>query len=114
MTETGGDLYEALRYAQRAQLLAPNVPQIADTVAWVKLKLGWFDDAISTLAKVLVSEPDNAGYRAHMLQALEKTGVHSPKLDGLMAELREKPSPESSQAIVALLGEINGKPQRPK
>lgn len=103
MTETGGDLYEALRYAQRADLLQPGVSQVTDTVGWVKLKLGWIDDALATFVGLVVNEPDNLEYRAHLAAAIEKSGDHSPKLRDLMAVLKKAPGPENTAQIIEML-----------
>jgi tetratricopeptide (TPR) repeat protein len=103
MAETGGDLYEALRYAQRAELLAPGVAQITDTIGWVKLKLGWTDDAVATFVRLVAGEPANVGYRTHLLAALEKSGAHSPKAAELMTVLKKDPDPENTEKIKAIL-----------
>jgi len=103
MAETGGDLYEALRYAQRADLLSPGSAPIADTIGWVKLKLGWTDDAIATFVRLVAGEPANVSYRAHLLAALEKSGAHTPGITELMTALKKDPAPENTDRITTIL-----------
>jgi tetratricopeptide (TPR) repeat protein len=103
MAETGGDLYEALRYAQRADLLSPGNAPIADTIGWVKLKLGWTDDAVATFVRLVAHEPANVSYRAHLLAALEKSGAHTPGIAELMKELKKDPVPENTDRITTIL-----------
>ncbi len=104
LTETGGDLYEALRFARMARQAAPQVDDISDTIAWVSLKLGWTDDALHTLREVVLKQPGNEAMRSHLLAAIDQKGEHSETSDRLRALLAAKPTPENERAIVELLG----------
>jgi tetratricopeptide (TPR) repeat protein len=106
MAETGGDLYQALRYARRAQLLEPKLQQISDTIGWVTLKLGWTDDAVGTFVQLVRSQPANITYRAHLAAALDKMAFRSPAVDELKAALRKEPSPDNEQTIKTLLNRL--------
>ena len=106
MAETGGDLYEALRYAQRAEMLSPGIAPIADTVGWVKLKLGWTDDALATFSRLFVSDPSNLSYRAHFVAALEKSTARPSGMDELITELKKEPEPANTEKILTLMKQI--------
>ena len=93
IAETDGDLYEALRYARLANTLAPGSPEIMDTTGWVALKQGFIDDAVGTFLRVVDRQPENASYRKHLAQAINKAGVHSPASDELVKALLLPPVP---------------------
>jgi hypothetical protein len=109
MAETGGDLYEALRYARRAQMLEPRITQIADTTGWVELKMGWTDDATGIFVRLVTDEPGSPTYRLHLALTLEKGVAHSAELDELIKELRKDPSPENQERIKAIMKQLGQK-----
>jgi tetratricopeptide (TPR) repeat protein len=109
MAETGGDLYEALRYARRARLLEPKIGQISDTIGWISLKLGWYDDAIGIFARLVRDEPNNPAYRTHLAAVLERAPSGSPAAEELKTALKRDPSPGQEQKIRDLLNQLGGK-----
>ena len=57
---------EALPYAERLQDLAPNHPNILDTVGWVQLKNGMAEEAAATLQNAVRLGPDNVAAHYHL------------------------------------------------
>lgn len=103
LAETGGDLYEALRYARLANTLVPGLPEIMDTTGWVALKQGFVDDAVGTFLRVVDKQPENALYRKHLAQAITQSGVHSPASDELIRALLRPPVPGDGVKIQAMI-----------
>ena len=46
MTQTGGNLDEALTLAQRAKQQLPNLTEVSDTIGWIYMKKNLNDSAI--------------------------------------------------------------------
>ena len=103
MTETGGDLFEALRFARLAKQSAPQNPEIADTVGWVTLKLGWVDDAFGTFSDLVRKQPGNKTYRSHLSLANDQRLPRSEAANQLRKALAEEPTPENQKLVVDLL-----------
>lgn len=75
---------EAIGYAQRAVILAPGSPTVADTLAWVQHLLGRDQEAASAMAGVVKAEPANGEIRLHAAVIYAAVG----KLDAAAAELK--------------------------
>ncbi|MES1262448.1 MAG: hypothetical protein ABUS49_11995, partial [Acidobacteriota bacterium] len=106
IADTGGDLYEALRFARRASTLSPRTPAIMDTEAWVALKQGFVDDALGTLLRVVGQEPANIEYRRHLSAAITQRAVRSTASDELVKALNRPPVPGDEEVIRSLLKDL--------
>lgn len=62
----------ALDYATKAAQLAPNSPNVLDTLAWVLHLKGNKQQALDTINKALELEPDNTELQQHKAQILSK------------------------------------------
>jgi tetratricopeptide (TPR) repeat protein len=109
LSESGGDLYESLRYARRAALLAPGNPEIMDTQGWIAMKQGHLDDAIGTFLKNLLREPGKPEFRKHLAMALTQRGVHSPEIDELVKALNAPVVAGDDARILQLLDKTEKK-----
>ena len=67
-----GDAVYALKYAELARALAPNQPQVNDTLGWVLVQLRQTDKGLRYLREAALRTPEDAGIRAHLDQALLK------------------------------------------
>ena len=74
MAESGEDLDEALRLAQSAVAVAPETPQIVDTLGWVYYKRGLSKSAIEQFQKAIEQEPRNGIYHYHLGLAFIQAG----------------------------------------
>jgi len=68
--DTGGDLDQALTYAQRARQQNPDRLEIADTVGQIYLKKGLVDNAIEIFHDLVRRNPKEWQYRYHLGIAL--------------------------------------------
>jgi len=109
LADSGGDLFEALRYARRAQYTQPDSPEIADTIAWISLKQGWIDDALAAFVGLVRKQPGNPIFRNHLVAALDRLEKPAPSILELKTALKAAPSDENNQKILKLMSP----PQKP-
>lgn len=64
----------AMATADKARALAPNNPDVIDTVGWIRLQLGDVDGAIALLRDARLRAPENPLIRYHLASALAKSG----------------------------------------
>jgi putative PEP-CTERM system TPR-repeat lipoprotein len=60
----------ALGHAERARELAPNVPQVNDTLGWVLVSLGQAEKGLRYLREASLRAPDDPQIKDHLNQAL--------------------------------------------
>jgi predicted Zn-dependent protease len=107
LTETGGDLDEAQRLAERAIHKVPDQSNFADTLGWIYLKKKMNDSALAIFRKVVQQESGNPTFRYHLAMVLFEMG----NKQGAKSELNEaqarKPSPDQAQKITELMAKLN-------
>lgn len=69
-----GDIVGAAKHAERARALAPNQPQVNDTLGWVLVRQGQVDKGLRYLREAALRAPDDPEIRSHLEQALAKPG----------------------------------------
>jgi tetratricopeptide (TPR) repeat protein len=106
MSETGEDLDKALTFAQHAQQLAPDKPEIADTVGSIYLKKNLLDEALEIFEENVKKRPDYALFRYHLGLALLQNGDLPKAKQEFEKALANHPSPEESGKIQAQLAKI--------
>jgi putative PEP-CTERM system TPR-repeat lipoprotein len=60
--------------AERAYLLAPGLPQTADTLGWILVQQGQAANALALLRRASAGEPKNPAVQYHLAVALNDTG----------------------------------------
>ncbi len=93
---------KAVGYAEQANKLAPNKPELMDTLGNLLVERGEFDRGIDLLRKAVVLAPQAAAIRLNLARALLKAGQKAPakiELD-ILSKLGDK---FSGQAEVAQL-----------
>jgi tetratricopeptide (TPR) repeat protein len=103
MAENGGDLDQALTYAQRAQRKMPHELAFADTIGVIYMKKNLVENAIEILEKVAANRPDQAVFRLHLAEALLKKGETAKGRNELRTALARGPSLEDTAKIKELL-----------
>jgi tetratricopeptide (TPR) repeat protein len=95
---------EALRFAQRAQELAPDDPTVNDTIGWVYFRKGVYDSAIQYMESSVKRQP-NATRHAHLAIAYAKRGDRNRAMEHVSAAVRMSPRvPEVIEARRIVLG----------
>ena len=97
--EQGANLDVALQLAQTAKSVAPNSPEINDTLGWIYVKKDLATLAVDPLRKSVDADPKNASYLYHLGLAYERTGDRRKATDAL--ERAEKLNPESPDGAAA-------------
>lgn len=106
IAEYGGDLDQALTYAQRAKQLLPNLPEVSDTLGWVYLKKNMNDSAVDIFAELARREPNHSTYHFHLGMALSQKGDLPRAQKALEAALKNNPPREEMTKIRELLAKI--------
>ncbi|OUS23410.1 hypothetical protein A9Q98_15115 [Thalassotalea sp. 42_200_T64] len=94
----------SLAYAQKAEKIAPEMPQVLDTLAVALMRNGKYQEAEKLLIKVTQALPDDTDVSMHYAEVL----IHLNKLSEsklVLANIEESPK---KQKILDLLANING------
>jgi tetratricopeptide (TPR) repeat protein len=74
ISETNGDLNQALTYATQAKQRLPNFPEVSDTIGWIYLKKNIPDSAVEEFKRLVQQVPLNPIYHYHYAMALNAKG----------------------------------------
>lgn len=108
IADNGGDLDQALTYAQRARQKLPGRPEITDTVGWVYLKKNLPDQALEIFRDLTARYPAQATFRYHLGAALAQKGDVAEASRELTLALAAKPNAVDSEKIKELLAKLSG------
>jgi Flp pilus assembly protein TadD len=103
ITETNGDLDQALTYATRAKQRLPDHPEVNDTLGWIYLKKNLTENAIDTFKSLVVQAPANPTYHYHYAMALMQKGDRENAKKECQSALAGKPSKEQQTQIQQLM-----------
>jgi tetratricopeptide (TPR) repeat protein len=106
MAESGGDLDQALTYAQRAEQMMPAMNEVSDTLGWIYLKKNLSDNAMDIFQRLVTRAPDNSTYRYHLGMALSQKGDRPRAIKELQQALHNNPSKEEEGKIRDLIGKL--------
>ena len=107
IAEYGGDLDQALTYAQRAKQMLPNLNEVSDTLGWIYLKKNLSDNAVQIFADLVNKEPNQSTYRYHLGMALSQKGDRPRALRELEQALKSNPQKEEAGKIQDLMRKIS-------
>lgn len=103
--EDGGDLTKALKWATLARQAQPDNPQVADTLGWVRYKLGEYRVAIDLLRESVARLPGSAVVHYHLGMAYSKLAENMKARQELEQALRLAPDfPNAADARRVLEG----------
>lgn len=74
ITETNGDLTQAMSYATQAKQRLPNFLEVSDTIGWIYLKKNIPDSAVDEFKRLVTQAPLNPTYHYHYAMALQQKG----------------------------------------
>jgi len=106
ISESNGDLNEALTYAQKAKQKLPNFTEISDTLGWIYLKKNLTDSAIDQFKTLVVQAPQNPVYHYHYAMALNQKGDRENARKECQAALASRPTKAQEADIRQLLTRI--------
>ncbi|MGA8092712.1 MAG: XrtA/PEP-CTERM system TPR-repeat protein PrsT [Steroidobacteraceae bacterium] len=87
----------ALAIAQRAYQLAPNAPDVEDTLGWVLTRNGRAADAVDYLRHAAKLDPNDANVEYHLAYALARTG-HAAEARQILARILSNGQPFDSRS----------------
>src|SRR6266568_1801426 len=102
----GGDLDQALTFAQRANQKLPEMAEIADTLGWIYLKKNLPDNAMEIFKNNVTKAPRNSTYHYHLAMALYQKGDKVRARQELQSALSNNPSKEEAANIKELISKI--------
>ena len=103
MAEHGGDLDQALTFAQRAKQLLPNLPEVSDTLALIYLRKNLLGDAVDTFKDLVNKVPTSSTFRYHLARAYFQQGDKTRAAGQLQLALKYSPPPAERAQIQDLL-----------
>ncbi|HZL57353.1 MAG TPA: tetratricopeptide repeat protein, partial [Bryobacteraceae bacterium] len=106
IAENGGDLNEALGYAQRAKQKLPTFSEITDTLGWIYMKKNLTDSAIDSFKALVIQQPANPIYHYHYAMALNQKGDRESARKECQAALADKPNKEQEDQIRKLMSRL--------
>ena len=106
MAESGTDLDQALRYAQRAKYVWPNNPEVSDTLGWIYIKKNLSDNAIDIFRDLTKRVPERSTFHYHLGMAFYQKGDKYQAKQSLQSALRYKPGKAEESKIRELLAKI--------
>ena len=105
LADGGGNLDEALKFAQIAREAAPEEPTVGDTLGWVYYKKGLFENAYPLIEDAAGKLKNNASIRYHYGMVLAKKGKNKEAATELKAALSLDPKfPGADEAKKTLEG----------
>jgi len=104
--ENGGNLDQALGYAQRALERVPGQPSYSDTIGCIYLKKGLNDSALQVFNNLVKKYPNYSTFRYHLGMALLEKGDKKSAKKELETALSAHPSRQDETRIKELLGKI--------
>ena len=106
IAETGGDLDEALKLAQRALEKIRDQPAFSDTLGWVYLKKNMHDSALQIFTTLVTKDPGNAGFQYHLGMTYLAKGDKTKARAAFTAALSKKPPKDVEEQIQAALAKL--------
>jgi len=91
LADGGGNLDEALKFAQIAREAAPEDPSVGDTLGWIYYKKGLVDNAYPLISEAAGKLKKNASIRYHYGMVLAKKGKEKEAAAELKAALSLDP-----------------------
>jgi tetratricopeptide (TPR) repeat protein len=106
MSQTNGDLDQALTYATRAKQRLPEHAEINDTLGVIYIKKNLTDNAIDTFRTLVVKAPRNPTYHYHYALALLQKGDRENARKECQSALADKPRKQEEDQIRQLMAKV--------
>jgi tetratricopeptide (TPR) repeat protein len=109
LTESGQNLDEAVKYAQKAVEMAPDRPAYSDTLGWAFYQKGMYAPAVQYLSQA-GSDPNDVIWKYHLAMAYARAGDRDRAQSVLDAALKLNPNvPEAQMAREVIRATASGK-----
>jgi len=105
--EHGGNIDVALKLAQDAKEMAPDDPDVSDTLGWIMVKKQNYATAAQLLSDCVRRRPEKASFRYHLGMAYYYLGHKSDAEQALQAALRLDPNFPNAEDAKKILMTLN-------
>jgi tetratricopeptide (TPR) repeat protein len=105
--EHGGNIDVALKLAQEAKEMAPDNPDVSDTLGWILLKKQHYATAAQLLGDCVRRRPEKASFRYHLGVAYYYLGQKPQAEQALQAALRLDPNFSNAEDAKKILVTLN-------
>lgn len=99
LAENGGDLDQALTYAQKAKQFLPDKREVSDTLGLIYLKKNLNDNAVRIFSELVARQPKESTFRYHLGLALFQKGDRARALQELQEALKNNPPRDEESKI---------------
>jgi tetratricopeptide (TPR) repeat protein len=106
MSQTNGDLDQALTYATRAKQRLPEHSEINDTLGVIYIKKNLTDQALDTFRTLVAKAPQNPTYHYHYAEALMQKGDRENAKKECQSALADKPKKQEENEIRQLMAKL--------
>jgi tetratricopeptide (TPR) repeat protein len=106
MSDTGGNLDEALTLAQHAKQQMPNFNEVSDTIGWIYIKKNLADSAIEIFKDLNTKVNNNATFHYHYAMALNLKGDKPNALRELKLALQYNPKKNEENQIKEMVQKL--------
>jgi tetratricopeptide (TPR) repeat protein len=103
MSQTNGDLDQALTYATRAKQRLPEHTEVNDTLGLIYIRKNLTEQAIDTFRTLVVKAPQNPTYHYHYAMALLLKGDRETAKKECQSALADKPNKQQENEIRQLM-----------
>jgi Flp pilus assembly protein TadD len=106
ISQTNGDLDQALTYATRAKQRLPEHSEVNDTLGLIYIRKNLTDQAIDTFRTLVVKAPQNPTYHYHYAMALLQKGDRDTAKKECLSALADKPNKQQENEIRQLMAKV--------
>lgn len=106
ISQTNGDLDQALTYATRAKQRLPEHAEVNDTLGLIYIRKNLTDQAIDTFRTLVVKAPQNPTYHYHYAMALLQKGDRETAKKECQTALADKPNKQQENDIRQLMAKV--------
>jgi len=106
ISQSNGDLDQALTYATRAKQRLPEHAEVNDTLGLIYIRKNLTDQAIDTFRTLVVKVPQNPTYHYHYAMALLQKGDRETAKKECLSALADKPNKQQENEIRQLMAKV--------
>jgi tetratricopeptide (TPR) repeat protein len=103
MAEHGGDLDQALSFAQKAKQLLPDLPEVSDTLGTIYLRKNLSGEAVDIFRDLVNKVPTSSTYHYHLAKAYYQEGDKLKAATQLNLAMKYSPAAAEKSQIQELL-----------
>ena len=104
--DTGGNLDQALTYAERAKKRVPDSPDVSDTLGFVYYKKNLNSEALRIFRQLAQDHPKSSTFHLHLAMALAQSGDKQAARDEANKALQSAASDDEKSKVTSFVSKI--------